>query len=115
MFMSPSSCVVAIYFLLIITPFLTYLGVTVKSVNNEKGSSLNDLLCNSLSQRDQCVLVCFGYLKRLQLLLEVMMSTAQKMKLSIKYFFRKCDQICKKLRIWSHLLKKFLMKTSFFV
>ena len=78
MFMSPSSCVVAIYFLVIITPFLTYLGVTVKSVNNEKGSSLNDLLCNSLSQRDQCVLVCFGYLQRLQLLLEVMMSTAQK-------------------------------------
>ena len=40
--------------------------------------------------------------------------TAQKMKLSIKDFLRKCDQIFSFLRIWSHLLKKSLMKTSFF-
>ena len=32
--------------------------------------------------------------------------TAQKMKFSIKDFFSKCDQILRKLRIWSHLLKK---------
>ena len=31
--------------------------------------------------------------------------TAQKMKFSVKDFFSKCDQIRKKLRIWSHLLK----------
>ena len=37
-------------------------------------------------------------------------STAQKMKFSIKDFFSKCDQIRRKLRIWSHLLKKFLTK-----
>ena len=30
---------------------------------------------------------------------------AQKMKFSIKDFFSKCDQIRRKLRIWSHLLK----------
>ena len=30
------------------------------------------------------------------------------MKFSIKDFFSKCDQIRKKLRIWSHLLKKSL-------
>ena len=30
----------------------------------------------------------------------------QKMKFSIKDFFSKCDQIRRKLRIWSHLLKK---------
>ena len=36
--------------------------------------------------------------------------TAQKMKFSIKEFFSKCEQICKKLRIWSHLLKKSLME-----
>ena len=36
--------------------------------------------------------------------------TAQKMKFSIKDFFSKCDQIHKKLRIWSHLLKKSLME-----
>ena len=33
-------------------------------------------------------------------------STAQKMKFSTKGFFGKCDQIRRKLRIWSHLLKK---------
>ena len=36
--------------------------------------------------------------------------TAQKMKLSITEFFRKYDQIWRKLRIWSHLLKKSLME-----
>ena len=36
--------------------------------------------------------------------------TTQKMKFSIKDFFRKCDQIRRKLRIWSHLLKKSLME-----
>ena len=41
--------------------------------------------------------------------------TAQKMKFSIKDFFSKCDQIRSFLRIWSHLLKKFLMENFFFV
>ena len=36
--------------------------------------------------------------------------TAQKMKFSVKEFFSKCDQIRRKLRIWSHLLKNFLME-----
>ena len=40
--------------------------------------------------------------------------TAQKMKLSIKDFFSKCDQIRRKLRIWSHLLEKFLMENFIF-
>ena len=38
----------------------------------------------------------------------------KKLKFSIKYFFIKCDQICRKLRIWSHLLKKFLMENFIF-
>ena len=33
-------------------------------------------------------------------------NTAQKMKFSIMDFFSKCDQIRRKLRIWSHLQKK---------
>ena len=41
-------------------------------------------------------------------------STAQKMKFSIKDFFSKCDQIRRKLHIWSHLLKKSLMQNFFF-
>ena len=40
--------------------------------------------------------------------------TAQKMKFSIKDFFSNCDQICRKLRIWSHLLKKSLMENFIF-
>ena len=41
-------------------------------------------------------------------------NTAQKMKFSIKDFFSKCDQIRSFLRMWSHLLKKFLMKNFIF-
>ena len=36
------------------------------------------------------------------------------MKFSIKNFFSKCDQIRRKLRIWSHLLKKSLMENFIF-
>ena len=40
--------------------------------------------------------------------------TAQKMKFPIKDFFSKCDQICRKLWIWSHLLKKSLVENFIF-
>ena len=40
--------------------------------------------------------------------------TAQKMKFSIKDFFSKFDQIRRKMRIWSHLLKKSLMENFIF-
>ena len=40
--------------------------------------------------------------------------TAQKMEFFIKDFFSKCDQIHSFLWIWSHLLKKTLMKNSIF-
>ena len=40
--------------------------------------------------------------------------TTQKMKFSIKDFFSKCDQIRRKLRIWSSLLKKSLMESVIF-
>ena len=40
--------------------------------------------------------------------------TAQKMKFSIKDFFSKCEQIHRKLRIWSHFLKKSLMENFIF-
>ena len=42
-------------------------------------------------------------------------SAAQKMKLFIKDFCSKWDQIRRKLRIWPYLLKNPLWKTSFFV
>ena len=40
--------------------------------------------------------------------------TAQKMVFSINDLFSKCDQIRRKLRIWSHLLKKSLMENTNF-
>ena len=40
--------------------------------------------------------------------------TAQKMKFFIKDFFCKCDQICKKLRIRSHLRKKSFLEKFIF-
>ena len=41
-------------------------------------------------------------------------SLAQKEKFSIKDFSSKCDQILRKLQIWSHLLKKSLMEIFIF-
>ena len=41
--------------------------------------------------------------------------TAQKIEFSIKDFFSKCDQIQRKLRIWSQLLKKSLMENFIFM
>ena len=43
-----------------------------------------------------------------------MIITAQNMKFSNKDFFSKFDQIRRKLRIWSHLLKKSLMENFIF-
>ena len=45
---------------------------------------------------------------------EVSAKTAQKMKFSIKDLFSKCNQISRKLRIWSHLPKKSLMENFIF-
>ena len=44
----------------------------------------------------------------------VLSTTAQKMKLSIKDFFSKCNQICSFLKIWLHLPKKSLTKNFIF-
>ena len=41
--------------------------------------------------------------------------TRKKMKFSIKDFFSKCGKIRRKLRIWSHLLKKPLMENFIFL
>ena len=41
-------------------------------------------------------------------------SATQKMKFSIRDSFSKCNQIRRKLRIWSHLLKKSLMENFIF-
>ena len=48
------------------------------------------------------------------ILMRVIHDTAQKMKFSTKGFFSKFHQIRSYLRIWSHLLKKFLMENFIF-
>ena len=48
------------------------------------------------------------------LLLDLKTYIVQKMKFSIEDFFSKCDQIRRKLRIWSHLLKKSLTENFIF-
>ena len=40
--------------------------------------------------------------------------TAHKIKFSIEDFFSKCDQIRRKLQIWSHFLKKLLIENFTF-
>ena len=47
--------------------------------------------------------------------LVVLNATAPKMKFSIKDFFSKCDEIHRKLQIWSHFLKESLMENFFCV
>ena len=47
--------------------------------------------------------------------LHIIAYTAQKKKFSINDFLSKRDQIRKKLRIWSHLLKKSLMENFIFL
>ena len=52
--------------------------------------------------------------KEKELLIHVVGVTSQKLKFSIEDFFSKCDQIRRKLRIWSHLMKKFIMENFIF-
>ena len=44
----------------------------------------------------------------------VQIDAAQQMKFFIKDFFSKCDQIRRKLPLWSNLLKKSIMENFFF-
>ena len=50
----------------------------------------------------------------MQALINLQLALYKQMKISIKDFFSKCDQIYRKLQIWSHLLKKSLMENFIF-
>ena len=56
----------------------------------------------------------FIIIVHLRLLRSPFCHIAQKMKIFIKDFFSKCDQIRIFLRIWSHLVKKSLIKNFIF-
>ena len=53
--------------------------------------------------------------ERLEQLLDLTNEISQIMAFLIKDLFSRCDQIRRKLRIWSHLLKKYFMKIIFFL
>ena len=85
---------------------------------------LNLLFINQSLQRIKCSIfwaLNINLLGSNKMLLSLSISfiiqtdTAQKMKFSIKDFFSKFDQIHSFLRIWLHLLKLYLMETSFFL
>ena len=54
---------------------------------------------------------CFCWIVDRRKMLSLIYSwTTQKMRLSIKHFFSKCEHLRRKLQIWLHLLKKSLME-----
>ena len=57
-----------------------------------------------IRQIHQCQIFTFNILR----------NAAQKIKFPIKDFSSKCDQFRKNLRIWSHLLEKFLIENFIF-
>ena len=75
---------------------------------------------------DNVYLMSLSFLKALycdtrnsdaQIILETIvasMTLHKKMEFSIKDFLSKCDQIRRKLKIWSHLLKKSLIENFIF-
>ena len=56
----------------------------------------------------------FQFCMKVEVRLVLLDYTAQKMKFSIKDFLSKCDQIRRKLGIWSHILKKSLIENFIF-
>ena len=54
------------------------------------------------------------YFPKKQVWRETQYPLHKKIKLSIEYFFSECDQVRRKLHIWSHLLKKSLMQNFVF-
>ena len=59
-------------------------------------------------------ILAFEHVSQHFLVVLLLTITAQKMKFTIKDFFSKCDQIRRKLRIWSHLLTRSLMENFIF-
>ena len=71
----------------------------------------NFLIMNPIVTRSlvKCLVLYYGILQK-----SLVAIIAQKMKFPIEDFFNKYDQIRRKLRIWSYLLKKSLMENFFF-
>ena len=112
-----------------------YASIRSVSFFSPSTSVMFDLKCNNFFEFDwsllnlfifsalfafKTMLVCINFEKMLLIFDKILiifshwLDTAQKMKFSIKDFFSKCNQIRRKLRTWSHFLKKSLMENFIF-
>ena len=69
------------------------------------------------SKRENCFYICYHYSRTFwgpEVWVYLYIIHCTKMKFSVKAFLSKSDQIRRFLRIWSHLLKKSLMKNFIF-
>ena len=73
----------------------------------------DDKKCSTEPESVSCLKIIMLHMQKNFLIYSVTYN-AQKMKFSIKDFFSKCDQICRKLRISPYLLKKSLMENFIF-
>ena len=98
-------------------------SVTIRGILDQIASILRRPLIQE-SVHQKAIYFCLAEIKKhengaawkynSQINSEYMSSSTQKMKFSIKDFFSKCDQIRRKLRIWSHLQKKCLTENFIF-
>ena len=78
-------------------------GLILREISYE----LLNYTCTLLKTKILKLVTLLAYLKNVYVSYPPTLThTAQKMKFYIKDFFSKCDQIRRKLWIWSHLLKK---------
>ena len=103
------------------TCLVSSLPIVLKCSNNQRFSScklffLKNRLFLALieASHSEKALVFSNFLAVIPKLFLFTRITAQKMKFSTKDFLSKCDQIRRKLRIWSHLLKKSLVENFIF-
>ena len=89
--------------------FILYVTVFAFRSSGSLGLA-NDVTCN----RSYLISYNCGFMVLKQMSSIFSFFTVHNMTFSIKDFFSKCDQTLRKLRVWSHLLKKSLMENFIF-
>ena len=105
-----------------LTPYLSVFSLNAGKYGPEKSPYLDTFYSaySKLSQTSKINIFTkitngFNYIFAKSCILISFQNPAQKMKVSIKDFSSKCDQIRSFLRIWSHLLKKSLTENFIFL
>ena len=107
--LSPIIIIIYAFFLLCITSDVL---LTVFHQWTQKKLKIHSLFWMGFHMRAICIWYCLGN-SQIPLLIG-RLTLYKKWKFSIKDFFSECDQIQRKLQIWSYLLKKLLMKNFIF-